>query len=382
MPPQTSPTPLSSSSAKPPGFSSASALPISNLQASSTASHPSVRPSKSILQRLPTFLRRSTKRSLPSSPDPPALTSVQNKRASRVFDLPALRSPPSPTAEKTYVSPREHRLLAQSLLSATPVGGGLGLSLEGAAPGVAARMEGWRRSVVPPAGLVVDGWRVDEKAEEERVEFIVGDEPTDVKGVQGWVYPTTPTKVTSTTHPGEASHPSAASGSQVYGRHRHAREFSSSTPNLHPDVSLSVDQETRAKRPTSVSLTRHTSIPNYTDAYNGLKPLSSSSPCDGTPPHTAPAEQPTFPSVPSLSPPPSNEGVHSPAPRSKLRRLTTFFDSPSKRRPAEVTPTERRQGLGERLVVHSPEAISRKIRELEDEDGDGEGRKRMESFFM
>lgn len=46
-----------------------------------------------------------------------------------------------------------------------------------------------------------------------------------------------------------------------------------------------------------------------------------------------------------------------------------------------------RQGLGDRLVMLSPEELSRKIREWEvesdGEDGDGEeGRERMEKMFM
>ena len=87
------------------------------------------------------------------------------------------------------------------------------------------------------------------------------------------------------------------------------------------------------------------------------------------PPSSAPAQQTSF-----------ARGRSPPSARSKLNRITTFFD----RTPAKlVIPEPPRKGLGNSIVIMSPGEMSRRLREMEqEEDHDEESSKRMESFFM
>lgn len=351
------------------------------------------------MQRLPTFLRRTTKRSVtapafnPPAPPPPTSPSVvatpPSKRASRSFDLPALLSPTkAPPGEKqSYRSRPEHRLLAQSLLSATPVGGGLGLGGEGPAPGSADRMSTWRQSVIPPGALDAEGWKMHEEKEWSREK---DDDAGEKESVHAWKFPASPTTPTNTKWGEELASPTTPRPG-FYQANQHTRMRSSSTPNLHEDHPVVDRVDAAYMRPTAVSLTRYAAPhlplapptssqgPNHLHVIEPNRAITSSP----TPPPPSPSRQtPPPPSRPTARPAP-------PSARSKLHRLTTFFEPPSKRRERARAQSEEpvRQGLGDRLVMLSPEELSRKIREWEvesdGEDGDGEeGRERMEKMFM
>ncbi|KAL7410920.1 hypothetical protein BDY24DRAFT_398066 [Mrakia frigida] len=288
-------------------------------------------------------------------------------------------------------------MLAQSMLgSAFPAGAG-GKD----------RMSQWRESIAPfasdPEGIERSGG--NGSSESSPAKQFMEEVLSDPKGsMGGWKFPTTPEKeetrvveVVGWEEKGEKSRPAEEEDEFEFERTTTTSisdlprtslgtgpfpsplnwtpQGYSSTPNLSLVLIESNDASSSGLyEPSSLasplSLLSPTSI--YTSPHTPSFPSSSNSSDDDgtrTPRQrlaSAPPQQTSF-----------ARGRSPPSAKSKLHRITTFFDKPVKVVP-EAAP---RKGLGNSIVVMTPVEMARRMRELE-EDEDQEASKRMESFYM